>query len=305
MKKGVKILIFTAIGVIVLGIGVCVLSAAIGGFNLQNFSLGEATELQTELIEIKDSFSSVDVEMQTGDIIFVPSSDSSCSVESVASDKADLSAEVRGGTLYVVCKDSRKWYERINLFNTAKQKLTLTLPIKDYAGLDIRSTTSDIRMPGDFSFENASVRNTTGDIDFAANVKGRQSFEIVTGDLTVSDTQPKELSVKYTTGDMKMSDIQCGSLSVVGTTGDISLSDAVSQGNMEIRLTTGDVDLASCDAKNISVNLTTGDVKGTLLSEKSFDAKATTGDVKVPDTSSGDICEVKVVTGDIHLKVEK
>lgn len=305
MKKGVKILIFVAIGVIVLGIGVCALSLAVGGFDLQKYSFGEETELLTKNIAIKDAFSSVDVDMETGDIIFVPSKDDSCSVESVVPDKAEFSAEVRDGTLYVVCKDTRKWYEKISLFNMTKEKVTLTLPVKDYTGLNIVSTSSDLHMPNDFSFENAAVKIITGDVNFAAKVKNKQSFDVTTGDLCVSESSPKELSVKCFTGNMQFSDIGCDNMDVVNTTGDIALNNTVSTGDMTIRLTTGDVAFSSCDAKDIAVKLTTGDVSGTLLSDKEFKADTVTGDVNVPDTTSDGTCEVKVVTGDINLKVDK
>lgn len=305
MKKGVKILIFVAIGVIILGIGICALSMAIGGLNPQNYSFGEAVEMQTKNIAVKDGFSSVDIDLEVGDIIFVPSDDDSCTVEAYTAEKADFSAEVRDGTLYIVCKDGRKWYERFSLFTSDKEKLTVTLPAKDYALLNIKAVTGDIHIPGDFTFENAAVKSTTGDGEFSANVKEKLSYNVVTGDLSISDTQPKELSVNFSTGDLNLSDISCGSLSVTGVTGDIKLSDTVSKEDTKIKNVTGDLVFSSCDAKNISVDVTSGDIKGTLLSEKAFNAKTVTGDVNVPDTSADGACEIKVVTGDITMDIEK
>ncbi|MBQ3418048.1 MAG: DUF4097 family beta strand repeat protein [Ruminococcus sp.] len=305
MKTGVKVLLFVAIGAIVLGIGICVLGLSIGGFNLQNFSLGEAAALETKSITVKDSFSSVDVEMETGDIYFVPSADSSASVEANTTEKTEFSAEVREGTLFIVCKKGTKWYERISLFGGAHEKLTVTIPVKDYALLNIQATTSDIHIPADFTFENAAVKCTTGDGEFAANVKEKLSYDVVTGDLSISKTQPKELAVKCTTGDIKISDVNCDNLTVTGTTGDLTFANTVAKQDIGIKLTTGDVKFSSCDAKNMTVNLVTGDVTGTLLSDKVFKAKATTGDVKVPDTVSGGNCEISLVTGDIDIKIEK
>ena len=305
MKKSVKILIFVAIGVIILGVGICALGIAIGGLNLQNYSFGEAVELQTNTIGVKDDFSSVDIDLETGDIYFVPSTDGTASVEAYTAEKAEFSAEVRDGTLYIVCKDGRKWYERISLFGGGKEKLTVTVPAKDYAKLNIVAASSDIHIPADFSFENAAVKCTTGDGEFAADVKDKLSYGVVTGDLDISDTQPNELSVKFNTGDLKMSDINCGSLDVTGITGDIKLSNTVSQKDTNIKNITGDLVFDSCDAQNISVNLTTGDIKGTLLSEKEFKAKATTGDVDVPNTSASGKCEINVITGDINMDIEK
>ena len=305
MKTGVKVLLFVAIGVIVLGIGICVLSLSIGGFNLQNISFGEATALETKSIEVKDDFSSVDLEMETGDIYFVPSTDSSAVVEAYTAEKAEFSAEVREGTLYIVCKDGSKWYERISFFGGSHEKLTVTLPVKDYALLNIQATTGDIHMPADFTFENAAVKCTTGDGEFAANVKDNFSYEVGTGDLSISKTQPKEFAVKCTTGDIRISDVQCDNLTVTNTTGDLTFANTVAKQDIQIKLTTGDVKFSSCDAKDLTVNLTTGDVTGSLLSDKVFKTKATTGDIKVPDSTTGGNCEINLVTGDIDIKIEK
>lgn len=305
MKKSVKVLLFVALGAVVLGAVICGLSVTIGGFRIQNFMIGERTALKTNTIEIRESFSSVDIEAETGDIVFAPSKDGNCSVDAFISEKADFSAEVRGDTLYVVCNDTREWYERIGFFFAEKEKLTITLPVKDYKDLSVAATTSDIVLPQDFRFENASVKVTSGDVGFAASVQDKLSIDAVTGDLTVKDTTPKELSVKVITGDIDVKNVMCGSLTLSGVTGDVSLADSAAEADAQLRLTTGDVLFSAFDAKNITVNITTGDVSGTLLSEKTFKTKVAEGDVKVPDSTADGVCEITLVTGDIRISCDR
>ena len=114
-----------------------------------------------------------------------------------------------------------------------------------------------------------------------------------------------EVQLSVTTGDIECTELSCKTLTLTGTTGDVKLKNSVASESFYIKLNTGDVRFDNCDAAQITVKTTTGDVKGTLRSDKVFIAKATTGKVSVPDTVSGGQCEITTTTGDIKISIVK
>ena len=114
----------------------------------------------------------------------------------------------------------------------------------------------------------------------------------------------EQVELKVTTGRVELTDIACENLTVKGSTGDVALDGVIADGEMNISRTTGDVRFDGCDAPKITVRATTGRVTGTLLTGKAFTAKATTGSVQVPADAPGGRCEVTTTTGDIKLEIQ-
>lgn len=197
------------------------------------------------------------------DIEFLPSENEKTIVECYELKKTTHSVSVVDDTLEIKLQDRAKnWFIGINF---DAPKMTVYLPKGEYATLSVNVTTSDIKIPDVFKFEN--------------------------------------IEAKLTTGDVKCSAAAGESIKIKATTGDIDLKN-VTASKIDVSTTTGDITLDSCDAQELYLKTTTGDVNGSLLSSKVFVAKATTGDIDVPQTTTGGKCEIEVTTGDIKIVIK-
>lgn len=112
-----------------------------------------------------------------------------------------------------------------------------------------------------------------------------------------------DVQIDVTTGDVELNDICCGNLSSRGSTGSITLTDVVASGTLSIIRDTGDVNFKDCDGGELSVRTSTGNVSGSLLSDKIFETQTATGDISVPGSASGGKCKIVTSTGDITISI--
>ena len=290
---------------------------------------------------ITDSFSDILLELDTHDVKLVPVDEGGVRVvyDEPKSEKMWIEMAVADGKLSIAQKDTRKWYEKINLFGFGRHGITVYLPAGVYGALDIRLSTGRITVEKDFTFTSASIVRSTGDLYFKATVTGEVNIEGDTGDNSLSgsygslklksttgDTQISDLTVlgnleisqttgdidmrrvvanevilKVSTGDIEVNDLKAsGNMSVYSTTGEIELSHTVIDEHLKIASDTGDVELDASDAATLNITTDTGDVSGRLLTDKQFFAESDTGRVRVPKTTGGR-CEITTDTGNIDF----
>ena len=247
-----------------------------------DFSKLSTEKYQTVSYKTADSFENINIDSRTAKIDFVLSDENK--VECFESKKISHDVYVQNGTLTITEKDNRKWYDHIGIFFKTP-KITVCLTKTQFNSLVVKNTTGDINVAKDFSFTDAEIHLTTGDIKYFAKTE-------------------KSLKLHTTTGDIKVSGISPEQLVATLTTGDITLSNVVASEKLSVKCTTGDVVFEKCDAGEINATTTTGDISGSLLSEKVFITKTSTGKITVPQTLSGGKCELKTTTGDIKIMIE-
>lgn len=230
-----------------------------------DFSKLATQKLVTNSYDISRDFSVISIDTVTSDVIFASADDGKCRVVCLEEEKAKHSVDVIDGVLTVKLIDERKWHDHIGI-NFSSLKITVYLPKKEYSDL--------------------SVKLSTGDVD-------------IRSDLTI-----ESIELSATTGDVLIENVKCKALTSTGTTGNIEMKNVIADKKLSIERTTGDVELERCDGGEIFIETTTGDVEGSLLSGKMFSISSTTGDIKVPKSTSGGKCEIKVTTGDIEITVE-
>lgn len=238
----------------------------------------------TNEYEITDSFKNISVKTVTADIIFLPSFDNDTKVICRERKNVKHTVEVKEDTLNISVVDNRKWYEHISI-NFETPKITVYIPKGEYYDLLIKDTTGDVTVPDGFTFANADISVTTGDISFESSVSGA-------------------LKCNTTTGDILLCGVRCETLTATGTTGDTEMTDVIANSKMTVKRTTGDVEFEACEAEDIFIKVTTGDIEGSLLTDKIFEAKTTTGRVNVPDSREGGFCKVRATTGSIDICVK-
>ena len=313
-----KTILIAAIVLIAVGTLIFFIPFAASGFSFASF--GGKTETNTYAPE--GAFSKIDVSSKEAKIELKPSQDGTASVVCVEREKVKHVVAVEDGTLKIKVVDERKWYERWSFFSRSLS-VTVYLPAGAYDALTVESSTGAVIVPADFSFGEASVVVSTGDVSFCADVTGRFGAVASTGDvsleglsageigITVSTGRVKvksvtcngDLFVKVSTGKTILTDVTCKKLDTEGSTGDLKLENLIASESMTIKRSTGDVTFSDSDAPAITVNTSTGDVTGTIRTGKVFVAHASTGTVSVPDPTGDQRCEITTSTGDIKIRL--
>lgn len=319
MSKSAKIWLIVATSLLIIG---CLIFGGVMTVLKWDFSKLSTNKYEIKKYEVGESFNSISINVDTADVKILPSEGMDCSVECHEQKNIKYSVEVIDNVLTVKVVDSRRWYEHIGI-NFGSPKLTVYLPRGEYGKLYVRSSTGDVEISKDFTFEAVDVATSTGDVKNFAFSSGDVTVKASTGDILVEGISAKSIDLSVSTGDITLSNVNCsGDVSVKvstgrtkltnltcqnlisgGDTGDMSLKSVIASGEISIKRSTGDVNFEASDAASIFVETDTGDVKGSLLSEKIFIINTDTGKKEVPESTTGGRCKITTDTGDIKITI--
>ena len=346
MSKAKKIWIIAASAAIAVGIIIAMIVAVTTDFGMFK-EKNVITEVKTYSVD-KD-FKNIKVEDVEYDVFIVPSKDEKCKVVCNEEEKLYHTVEVVGDTLRINRINTRKWYESIHFgFGFGGwDSLTLTvyLPEKEYEELYIRTTSGDVFVETPYTFSDAKIYGTSGDVMIenitannvtatstsgevkisSINVKEDLYSNTPSGDVSLSDVTAKNITSESTSGEVKIvtanvkgdfrssttsgdiniSNLKSQDISVKSTSGDVELIDTIAIGRLKAKTISGDIELDRCDGNSLNLVTTSGNVDGSLLTEKLFITDTTSGDVDVPHTSSDEKCEISTTSGDIEIIVLK
>ena len=276
-----KILICVAVVLLIAGIITCSITFASKNFDLRNVN---TEELITNTYTIEDSFDSIDIDVDTADVVFEKAGDGKCRVECLERKSELHDVKVESGKLKISVKPVKNSFH-FSFGYVQSPKITVYITNDTFDSIKIKTDTGDTEF-GDISAENIDLSSDTGDIRLLR----------VDGDGLKADTD---------TGDLDFNEISVGSLDIKTDTGDVRLAKTVATGDYNIKTDTGDISFDGCDAANLYIKSDTGDVSGTLLKDKEFVTKSDTGDEKVPSTAGDGKCEITTQTGDINISIKK
>lgn len=301
MKTNKKILIIT--GAALAAAGLFITFGALAALNFDFTKMNTIKNFETNTYKLDEPFTDITIKGAECNIRFYPSESNSCQVVCKENDKIFHNVSIENNTLTVTRTDSRKWYEHLGIY-WDNAELYIYLPQSEYKTLDITSVSGDIEIPDSFSFTEAKVHNTSGDVNFQASVKNDLFIKTVSGKIYADGARAESLNIYSTSGKLHINDVTAGNLEAQSTSGSITLSKALVSGDMHIKNVSGKVRLEDCDAGSLLIKTVSGDVSGTLLTEKRFLTETTSGDVDVPKSSSGGKCEVQTTSGDIYITIE-
>lgn len=319
MKTRSIVLLIVA-GALIL-VGTAVALGAVFSMNLDFREMNTMTFTE-KTYNIDEAFDSIYVDGVECDVLLIPSTDSECRVVCNESDKITHTVEVENGTLTVKRYDRRKWYQRMGIY-WGKMEIKVYLPEGDYSSLDITTLSGNVEVPEGYSFDEAEIYNTSGNVSISATVKGTLSVKTVSGEQKIRNAAPEKLNLRSTSGDIEVSsansvldikletvsgsieieDAVCRSITAASTSGEITLERVTAEADIDIKTTSGEVELNRSDAASLKIVTVSGDVSGTLLTEKAFITDTVSGDVNVPRTASQNICEIKTTSGSIDFEV--
>ena len=313
----VKTGLITAGSLVGAGLLITGITFAVFGFDPSKLS---TTRYVTNTYNVDGSFSNINIEGDTEDIIFEKATDGVCKVVCKEEEDRPHIVNVDGDTLSITRE--KKYYLSVGI-NFESPKTTVYLPEDTYGDIKVDSDTGDLVIPADFSFDKMSVRTDTGDVKSYAKVAENINISTDTGDMELKDITAValtlesdtgkiniantdisgDISIKEDTGDVFMDKVTCINFESKGDTSDLTLKDVIAKGDINLTRSTGDVRFDGCDAASVYVKTSTGDVEGSFLTDKVYITDTHTGRVDVPKTNEGGRCEIATDTGDIKIKV--
>lgn len=320
MKSAKKTAIIIAVSFVVVGI-----LLSFGALVAMDFDFTKMNTMtfQSKVYSIEESFTDIFIKDAECDVRLIPTQDGSCTVVCKESDQISHSVTVKNGRLTVERTDLRKWYERIGIY-WGETEVLVYLPKTEYDRLSVSDVSGTVEIPKEFSFAQAEIDNTSGDVRFLASVQNKLSIKTVSGDIRIADnacpnvsaestsgeillsnmTAAETFRLKTVSGDIRIADIACQNVSAESTSGEILLSNVTAAETFRLKTVSGDVELRNCDAADLWIKTTSGEVSGTLLTEKVFLTDTSSGEVSVPKTTSGGKCEIKTTSGDIEIEIK-
>ena len=338
MKKTTAKWMLAAALLTVIGIAIGFSSFAAAGFDFNIFNTRDFTKNTYTLTE---SFNNLAFTTDTADIVFIPTDDGTARVECYEFEDELHGVRIEDGTLKVT-KPENTYLTGIVSFTVTSPKITVFIPEGELGTLKIETSTGDVCIPADFSFESIDVLTSTGDCELYSSSKSYVKCSTSTGDVFISGVNTDILDVKAHTADVTVSAVNCkGNASIVTTTGDLKVNTLVASslftsastgdvdiegatvakgftverstgdvtlkrcvaGSFTVTTDTGDVTFEACDCAALSVTTSTGDVCGSLFSPKIFSANSKTGNVRIPTGQIGGLAVINTSTGDIYFEI--
>ena len=114
------------------------------------------------------------------------------------------------------------------------------------------------------------------------------------------------MKVTRSTGDASFENVKIEeNLEIKGSTGKVELK-KVSSASLTVTCSTGDVEFEDLSVSgNIDIKTSTGDVKGSLTGGRTFDCQSDTGKITIPEQTIGaPLCKVRTGTGKIKISVK-
>ena len=290
MKKAKKIAIIVAVSMMAVGLITVVGSLAFVRFDATKL---DTKEWETKTYAVEDSFTNITIQGKDAAVFLVPATDGKCKVVCTENEVIYDKVAVVDNTLTIERVDESKWYNNIGV-HFGEIEITVYLPENEYEALFIDNSGGRIDVPGDFTFSEAEVKNSSGKINFMADATGALKVENTSGGIYVGDNSVGSLSVNGTSGSIEvMSVIATGDVEVAGSSGGIGVTE-VECANLSAENVSGTMRLYKIAATgDVSVNGTSGS-----LNIESVECKNLTGS----DSSGKIYCTNVVASGDMKLE---
>ncbi len=289
MFRHIKIWFVTAGIFIVSGIIICTAILAVNGFDFSSLNT-EPERTKSEYQIPRENAVNLTIETSDSDIILKKSEKNGIKVTCYESEeiKYDIKDSEEGKNIKIKEKDSRKWYQIININFSATKETPLTVEIPDKV------------------WESIEIKSLSGDVNVSGFSSGDFSIETSSGDVNTFNINAKNIDIESSSGDIRLNDISVKDDIVTETlSGDTKVAKVFSN-DIEINSISGDVNLYKLYAINSSIETSSGDVLGNIIEHSGtveFEVKSSSGDISVPlSYENGErIFSVNTKSGDIKI----
>ena len=316
MKKAKKIAIIIAVSMMALGLIFIVGSLAFVRFDATKLN---TKEWETKTYAVEDSFTNISVYGGDAAVSFVTAADGNCKVVCTENEVIYDKIEVVNNTLTIERVDESEWYHNIGV-NFGEIEITVYLPEKEYEALFVDNSSGRIDVPGDFTFAEAEVLNTSGKTNFMADVEGTLKVENTSGGIYVGDNSVGDLWVKGTSGSIEVmsvvatndvevngssggigvSKVECANISVANTSGVLRLSEIVATGDVNVKGTSGGVHLEDVECANLTGSNSSGKIYCTdVIASGDINLENSSGGIALEACDAANL-ELKTTSGSIR-----
>ena len=311
MRRWVKGLLFTGLGIIIAGIIALFIAFAINGFSWKRTLLPgqpkKDAKINTLEETINDEFSNINVDLGAADIKVEKAEDGICRVtykyrgedphlEIGVSNDAFLEIGGSGNTLEIKQEGSDVDFDWENLdqildhlYNQVNQSfdnelgtLVIYLPEKEYEIVDIYTASGEIESVNPISCKEANLHTASGDIQLE-NIKGKSMLNLAaaSGDLSIKNTEGFEtVNIAVASGNIEINDTAISSqMNASAASGDITLNQVRVSGRADLESTSGEIRLINTEFQEGEVETTSGDIYLEYAKAEKLFLKTTSGNI--------------------------
>ena len=311
MRKLIKALLIVVIILAVLCVGGFVALFAVSDWDFNNL------KYENREYVLNEDFSKISIEVKGTDVKIVSSTNDECKIVCFENNNYKHSVGVENDTLVI-----KSIHQKV-FFGYKDTLVTVYLPEKEYASVDLITTSGDVDIKnlkaktincfvdtGDVDVENGvfdtfTSTGDTGDIELE-NVVTTNNLTIKrnTGEIEASLLScGADVIIEVDTGDISLDLINCKNLSIKSDTGEVEVDNSKVDNKFTAVTDTGDLNFTKMDVNEVEITTDTGEVKGSFTSDKIFAIRTSAGKVDVPQTTSGGVCKITTHTGDIIIKI--
>lgn len=306
MKKATKIALITAAVLIVLGLILAALVfASSDPFSAYQNAGSGTIDIEHKDQQITEAFDSIEITDVPCDVQILPSTDGKCSVSYTDSRLFTHEIRVKDGTLTIQYKDISTWMDNLFTIYTGELYVNVYLPENAYEELDIQTTSGNVRVAEDFTFEQAELSSTSGDITFLGGTTDELELSTTSGSVEVSGADHQRLDASSTSGQVTLSGLTAQKLSASSVSGDVRLENVTVLDHTDLETTSGDIILDRLESGTLSASAVSGSISGTTTSPKDFDADTVSGNIRLPDPdATAGRWDLSTTSGSIHIEVK-
>ncbi|MCR4624838.1 MAG: DUF4097 domain-containing protein [Lachnospiraceae bacterium] len=317
MKKK-KVLLFTALILIAVGISLAAIGTAKGArwnwrFSFKDFKIISGSDNFITETQKLDAFDKIVVNTSTFDVNIIKGDEYSITYHVPDDEKPEIIN--KNGVLTVnLEQESNFTFLNIGFFNNDENAyINITVPDTDSTkAIDIESSTADIKI-ADLNID-GSISTSTGDINLDNNKMGNIKLTVSTGDIFINNCTLDTLETKSSTGETKINNTKIiGKYTAKTSTGDVDIFSS-ELGEFTLSGSTSDVTTKATSIGNIKIETSTGEVTLGLVGDEnsySMDIHTSTGDIRVGNeefednykkTVSGiNSIDIDTSTGDVEI----
>lgn len=321
MRKGIKIALFTGLGIFAAGVIISVIAFGLNGFRFSKWPAPAGTTDKVKLQKVEETldvpFDNVQVSVVNADIKIQKSTDEKCHL--VYKDREGnplFYSTVENGTLVFTQKEEFNTFDwkrpsevlehlanQINHLDDVEDvDILISLPEKEYMRLDIATVSGEVEAKQELNFSDVSINCVSGDIDLQ-NLTGVKTVDVTTtsGEIALLDmTVTDSIQAKTVSGEVVLERLEkTGTVSASTVSGEIRVRNCeFSSGTLKTN--SGDVHLEDITSDNMNIETTSGDVVGRVDSSINVQAESTSGDITAPHGYVG-YWFIETVSGDIAL----
>ena len=284
MKKAVKITIFIAIGMVIIGTAMAFVSMAACGFNMKNLMETEKYEVKSYVLD--DDFDDIVINVDSDSFAIYKSEDEKTHVEVFESEKMKYDVSVNNKVLNIESQQLEDGFDFSKMHfvvDFRQEPCKVFLPKEEYESLRTKIESGSFTSGQPFTFHDAQI-------------------ELGSGSLRIDSMKAEELTGTSKSGSIDVFNITANNATLEAGSGSVKLEEAGIDGTLKLKSTSGSVKVIKTECKNADIR--TG--SGSLLLDhvkcaENLEASVSSGSIKMEEVVAGGNLKAKTGSGSISF----